>query len=421
MNPPGPVRASSLRDHPVALLVGITLSGWLTFALWPHLFRIIGINGLGQWYLDSYAVLAALDAARAGLSPHEPNPLDPLMRNHVYSDWWYALRWLGWTRDANFIVGTTWVGAFALTAWQTVKSRNLRESAWLAILLLSPPVMLAINRANNDLVIFVLLAWCAVAAASTKWWRQVLALGALVLATGLKFYPVVAALAFLWVRPVRLMPRWLCLALAAAAAALANVWSQLSRGQFKVESSLHEIGAPLLGREWGWSDPTSQVIFLLTAVLVAAGLTAGRFTVGLATQGRPGDRLPAAMGVIVLLACFLAGVSYAYRWIFVLWMALWLWRQAAGPAESTRVRWTIRVGLGLLFVCVWGDGALCFVVNALLPPMNVVQLDALQVTWRLWTQPLHWLLMLLLAGWLLEAALTTWTEWRKETAPQDRP
>ena len=35
-------------------------------------------------------------------------------------------------------------------------------------------------------------------------------------------------------------------------------------------------------------------------------------------------------------------------------------------------------------------------------------------TWRLWTQPVHWLLMLLLAGWLLEGALVTAREWWSE-------
>ena len=413
MNPPAPARQFSPRVPPVALLVLLTVTGWLACALWTRLFRILGINDMGQWYLDSYAVLAAMDAARAGLNPSEPNPFDTLMRNHVYSDWWYGMRWLGLTRGANFLVGTAWVGAFALAAWHTVKPRNLRESVWVAALLLSPPVLLAVNRANNDLVIFVLLAGCAMAAADTRWWRQILAVAALVLATGLKFYPVVAALAFLWIRPVRQMPGRLLVALVATAGALASVWSQLGRGRFRIESSLHEIGAPLLGREWGWSDPTSQMVFVVACGLVAAGLAAGRFTVGLSTRGQPRERFAAALGVIVLLACFVAGVSYAYRWIFALWMALWLWRQASGPEESRRARWTFQLGRALLFFCVWCDGLLCLVVNVLLPRMMVPQLDALQVTWRQWTQPLHWLLLMLLAGWLLEAAMATWAEWRR--------
>ena len=43
---------------------------------------------------------------------------------------------------------------------------------------------------------------------------------------------------------------------------------------------------------------------------------------------------------------------------------------------------------------------------------HVSAIDALQVSWRLWTQPLHWALMFLLAGWLLEGVLATGREWR---------
>lgn len=410
---------ASLR--PIGLLAAITLAGWLACALWPRLPELLGLTGYGLWYLDSYAVLAAVDAVRTGVDPGSANPLDPLLRNHKYSDWWYALRWLGLTRESNFLVGTTWVAAFAVTCWQTARPKNFRETLWLATLLVSPPVLLAVNRANNDLVIFVLLGWCGVAAAGTIWWRQLLALGALVLATGLKFYPVVSALAFLWVRPVRRIPRALALALVVALGALASVWTQMSRGRFMVESSLHAMGAPLWGRDLGLSDPAAQALCLLVVVLAAAGLASSRFTVGLATQGRPGDRLLAALGVIVLLGCFVAGVSYAYRWIFSLWMALWLWRQAGGLAESARARWTFRLGVALLFFCFWSDGTFCFVVNVLLPPVSVPQLDAMQLTWRLWTQPAHWLLMMLLAGWLLEAVMTTWAEWRKESLSRSAP
>ena len=47
----------------------------------------------------------------------------------------------------------------------------------------------------------------------------------------------------------------------------------------------------------------------------------------------------------------------------------------------------------------------------LLPPRDPVWLNQVQLTYRLWTQPLHWLLMMLLAGWLLEGARASVREW----------
>ena len=397
--------------RPVALLVGLTLTGWMAGALWPRLLVMLGIYDYGTFYLDSQALLAALDAMRLGADPHAVNPLDPLLRYHVYSDWWLALRWLGLTREHNFLVGSVWVGAFAVTAWMTARPRNWGEAGWLAALLLSPPVLLAVNRANNDLVIFVVLAGCGVAATATVWWRQLLAVACLALATGLKYFPAPAALAFLWVRPVRRMPAVLLAALLAAALALASVWSDLDRGRFTVGSGVHVMGAPLWWRDLGWKDTESALPGLLLIVAGAGALALGRITAGLATRGAARERLRAALGAIVILTCFAAGVNYAYRWIFVLWPALWLWRQIKDDSLPGRQRCAARLGCGLVLLCLWLDGVLCLTVNLFFPQYSQAWQGDLAIIWRRWTQPLDWLLMMLLAGWLLEGALATGKEW----------
>ena len=251
MNPPVP--APGPPSRPLLLLLVITLAGWLSCGVWPRVLAALGVTDYGRWYLDSYAVLAAVDAVRAGVDPNSANPLDPFLRNHKYSDWWFALRWLGLTREYNFALGSAWIAAFLAAVGWTARPRTLREAGWLAVLLVSPPVLLAVNRANNDLVIFVLLALCGVAAVGATWGRQVFAVGALVLATGLKFYPAPAALAFLWARPLRRMPALLLLALTAAGLALASVWAQVAHAQFTIEFGARtSLGAPLLGRALGW-------------------------------------------------------------------------------------------------------------------------------------------------------------------------
>jgi len=395
---------------PLGLLAGLTLAAWLGCALWPRVLVMLGIYDYGTFYLDSYAVLAALDAVRAGADPHAANALDPLLRYHVYSDWWLALRGLGLGREHNFLVGSAWVGAFATTAWLTARPRHWRESLWLAGLLVSPPVLLAVNRANNDLVIFVVLAVCGVAASAAGWWRPLLGVAALALATGLKYFPAPAALAFLWVRPVRRMPAVLLAALGAAGLALASVWTEVERGRFTVGSGVHVMGAPLWWRDLGWSDQASVLPGLLLIVAGATVVALSRVTAGLASRGEPRERLQAALGALVLLTCFAAGVNFAYRWIFILWPALWIWRQAGDGLLPGRQRWAARVGCVLIGLCLWLDGALCVGVN-LLPPRDPAWINHVQFVFRLWTQPLHWMLMILFAGWLLEGVRASVGEW----------
>jgi len=112
----------------------------------------------------------------------------------------------------------------------------------------------------------------------------------------------------------------------------------------------------------------------------------------------------------VLLTCFAAGVNFAYRWIFILWPALWIWRQAGDGLLPGRQRWAARVGCVLIGLCLWLDGALCVGVN-LLPPRDPAWINHVQFVFRLWTQPLHWMLMILFAGWLLEGVRASVGEW----------
>ena len=399
--------------RPVIMLAMLTLVVWMAGALWPRLLVMLGIFDYGSYFLDSYAVLAALDAMRAGADPHAANPLDPLLRGHVYSDWWLALRWLGLAREHNFLVGIAWVGAFAVTAWTTARPRNWAEAGWLATLMVSPPILLAVNRANNDLVIFVILAGCGAAATAKVWWRPLIAVACMALATGLKYFPAPAAMAFLWVRPVRRMPAVLLAALLLVALALASVWTELDRSRFTVGSGVHVMGAPLWWRDMGWKDKESALPGVMLLVAGAVALVLGRVTTGLASRGEPRERLRAALGIMVVLTCFTVGVNFSYRWIFILWPALWLWRQAGDGMLPDRQRHAARLGCVLVGLCVWLDGVLCVIVN-LLPPHGQAWIDHVQLVFRLWTQPLHWLLMMLLAGWVLEAALATAREWWSE-------
>lgn len=395
---------------PLFWTVTLTLGAWMVGVIWPRLLVTLGIYDYGRMYLDSYAVLAALDAVRAGADPHGANALDVLMRPHIYSDWWLGLRWLGLTRDHNFLVGTAWAVAFALAIWITARPRRLGEALWLAALMVSPPVLLAVNRANNDLVILVLLAGCGLVAMVPVWWRTAVAVACLGLATGLKYFPAPAALAFLWVRPVRRSPAVLLAGLLGAGLALASVWPQVDRGRFHIASGIYTMGAPLWWRDLGWTDTAAALPSLLLIVVPGLALAWSGMTAGMATRGHPRDRLLAAVGGIVLLSCFLAGVNYAYRWIFALWPAIWWWRQAT-ESPPGRPRGAARLACILVCLSLWLDGVLCVVVNLFFRDQVQAWQNHLDLVWRRWTQPLHWMLMMMLAGWLVEGAVATFGEW----------
>ena len=381
--------------RPVAMLAALLAAGFLSLVLWPDLLLLLGVDLHERWFLDSHAILAANDAVRLGYDVSMANALDLLNRPHVYSDWWLGLRWLGLTRADNFAFGGTCCFAFLAIALAGLRPVTYGAAAVLAAVFLSPPTLLALLRANNDLVIFVVLGIGLLALRSKRTLFRLACFGALVvLATGLKYYPIVAAGALLIVLPWRRATGW-CFGLTVAGALLA-LWSErasIGRGMFELPLTIHVFGAQVLWRDVAL-DRLTSVLIAITLLGAGAWLAWRRgWTSGLAdaTRGAEGERFIFAVGACVLIGCFVAGTSYAYRWIFGLWLWPWLWR------ETTAGRTPARVALGAWLVALWADGVLCLIVNsfgfAYRPGLG----------WRLATQPFTWILMALLSGWLLEA------------------
>lgn len=396
---------------PFRLLILLVLTGWTAVVFFPGILLRLGLPLPEHWFLDSYAVLAANDAVRNGGDVLTANALDPLNRPHVYSNWWLGLRWLGLDRGDNFLVGATWGVVFFIVAFASLRPATPRATLWLAAVLLAPPFLLAVQRANNDLVIFALvglgvLAWRRFPQAGPAW------LGAAaVLATGLKYYPVTAALVLL------VVPRWTRGTLFAfgitAALALGVLFVErdaVVRGTFAIPPTIHQFGAGILWRGSGLGDREILLAGLTTLTVAAVGLAFRGTTTGLAddARGPEMERALFAVGACLLLGCFLAATSFAYRWIFSLWLWPWTWREAKAG------RGAARLALGLWLIGIWSDGALCLVVNS-------AGLDYHPGPgWRGLTQLPVWSLMALLSGWLLDGLVVRGREWwrtrRRETA-----
>src|SRR5688572_17249695 len=366
------------------------LVGLLAIALWPKALTKLGIFDYGMWFLDSYAILAASDTRAAGGDPVQPMAFDVQNRAHIYSDWWYGVGKLGLTRDDNFLLGGLWVVAFVAATWFVLRPKSGREAAWYLALFLSPPVALGIIRANNDLVIFVLLALAAGALARFTVARGATALGALVLATGLKYYPVAGAMVFLLVRPRARLLKTAGIAAGALALTLVSVAPALDRANLNVISiSIYTFGAPVIFRDLGLEGAGALIAgAMVLAMLVGVSLwwrplTSVTNTITLSTSNAALVLVSAA-----LVACFLTGISFGYRCLFLLLVAPWLW-------EHRTLRADARLGVWLATVVLWMDGLSCLVMNLGIGRVTHTTGLTIQYGWRMLTQPIVWILVAL--------------------------
>ncbi len=386
------------------LLLALLLLGYFAaFAVYPGMFFALGVNHYDAWFLDTFALLASNDAITRGLDPYAANPLDYFHRPHVYSHWWLHLRDLGLTRADSLWLGAALVGSFLAAALARLRPRSGGQLAWYAAVACSSPIVLAADRANNDLVVFVLLAGVVPCLLSSRRTVRLVAPLLIALAAGLKYYPAAAMVLLLAIpdraeRRAQLVIAGLLLALVALSIApdLIGYGPLAPRPE-----GLLSFGATALPNTLGWEGWGPK----------ALGLLAGGIAAVVAWRRRPlGDWEPAAssdglhflLGAVLLTGCFFTSLNFGYRWVFALWLAPLLWTLPADPAAPAAARRLARGVRWLLLVVLWWDPLCCLILNHLLgrvPGPTVMHLARVAF---LVEQPLDWALVLGLLVFLVQ-------------------
>jgi hypothetical protein len=327
----------------------------------PEWADALGLSVFLGWFLDFHALLAASDAWAAGFGERVflHNPLDAYNRPHSYTNWWFVLAQWGLTRADLRWIGPLVVVTFTAVASAALRPTSARDLLIKLLFLVSPPVLLGIVRANNDLVIFVLLAFVPACLVSRSVVVQLLAPFLILFSAGLKFYPAVAVVVLLHGANPRLV---LWRGVVAFAVALLVGLSVVGDTVFFSQSlpnpgGLYSFGAPVALQALGWGHPRAKLAVLLALVGGLWALCDGRASVRSWTARPDFDAgaLAAVLGAVLLSGCFWAGMNWGYRWIFALWLLPALLR----PTPHTwLLEGRLRIALlALLALCMWWDGA----------------------------------------------------------------
>ncbi len=389
------------------LLALLTLAWFGAFALKPMAFFGLGVNHFGVWFLDAFAILASNDAAARGLDPYAPNPLDIFHRPHVYSGWWLYLHPLGLTRAHTIAVGWTLGLAFLLSVLAFLRPRSARELAWYLAVLLASPILLALDRANNDLVVFLLLAAVVPCLMSQRsQWRHC-AIVPVALAAGLKFYPAIAGLVLLAGTDRREIRLRLLLTIGlflGVAWSIAPDFARLGQLVPRAEGIMSFGAANLLEAVGLTGRPGTLAGLGLAGAIVIVFLRTRIFDGWKISDQYQSAWLSFVLGAALLAGCFLTGTNFAYRWIFALWLAPFLWHAPRDPLTPARVRRLAGVTGGLLIAVLWCDTVVSAFISRF---MGRVPADDL-VAWAdrifLIEQPLTWAFFGCLLGFLAHFA-----------------
>src|SRR6478736_4692909 len=309
-----PAAPGNKRLFPLLLALGTTLA---CAACWwfPSIMGLMGIGHGGLWFRDVFGILAAVEAQRLGMDPYGANALGA---QHNYSHWWLWLEFTHWTRRDTLWLGLLTSGTGLVAGWLVTRPRTAAELGWTLLVFCSAPLLLGLNRANVDWLLFALLSLlvpCLLS--SSPSWRRFGPPLLIALATGLKYYPAVAGLVLLAIRPR--LDRRVALGLAAAllAITLASVGPDLARFTgVVIHEGFYVFGAAASFRKFGLPGGLAPVAGV--AVLAVAGLWLARRPT-LRTWTVPPALRPEyfnfILGAAILTGCFLLTANFAYRWI----------------------------------------------------------------------------------------------------------
>ena len=291
-------------------------------------------------FFDLYGTLSWRDCHLQGVDVMATNPCDPLGRPSNYSPLWYLLPTGG--RDNYMLLGLL-LGVCFLALLPLV----LRPASWVEFLVsalaaISSVTLLAVDRANIDLLLFLMALVALWLWRSGRGWP---AYGVICAAALLKFYPV-ALLGLAAREPVRRFAAVAAASLLVAIAFVAGFWNELVRLPALMPNVLvfaGNFGARLLGRGIAASVGSDVVVVPLVTIVMAGfclwdALRAATYLQAVLEENFWGSREGACMlgGALVTVASFFLMANISYRAIFLL-MTLpglfVLWRKGGGASR----------------------------------------------------------------------------------------
>jgi len=143
-------------------------------------------------FADMRVIAAGAECIRLGYDVLIENPCDPWLRPMNYPRIWSIFAFWGINQSHTVILGIICGLLFFVLTFVTIERLNYLESFFYALILCSPSVMLAVERGNNDLIIFILLALCLLLIKGRNLIGRSFGYALILLSAILKLYPIFA-------------------------------------------------------------------------------------------------------------------------------------------------------------------------------------------------------------------------------------
>ena len=328
-------------------------------AIHASLLTLWGMRPFRFPFLDADTVMSALRCRRMGVDVFAVNPCDALGRVYDYSPLWLHLSAFPFTEAWVVPVGLAFCAAFLASLLLLPPGRDWGRTLVIVAGVLSTPVVFALERANNDLVIFALAALMAALCCKGLAWRAV-GYGCAFLAGLLKYYPMLLMAAAVRERPP-VFAAVAAIALLAFGTFIGLEYEALRRaleliptgsyfgdmfGAKTLPSGLAEMGglSPLLGRV---GEVGLDVLCVGLAVWFSLRAQLDLDLRALTER----ERTFLLAGALLTVGCFFTAQNIGYRALHIVLALPAL--TALSASGRHRVVWTVSAGIA--FVLLWAE------------------------------------------------------------------
>lgn len=294
-------------------------------------------------FTDLRLLPGSAESFRAGFNPIYDNPGDPLGRHFNYPFAWYFVFYTGIQQGDTIWIGALLASGYLFCAWIFPRRLGLTAACLMGIILFSPASMLAVERGNVDLFIFILCTLTLLFLENRSWLAAVL----LVIAAFLKLFPIFGIAVFLRENRSRF---WV---ISLSAVAIFLIYAAWTYPNISASFAFTEKGAeisygvnviPLYVEQLTGSE---QLFDLLTPIFSLAGLGLALFAAHVGSNSNsPGvdeaRHLSAfRLGAMIYVGTFFIGNNWDYRLIFLLFAVPQLVEWATESPAQKPARWTV--------------------------------------------------------------------------------
>ncbi len=368
--------------------------------LYDAIIRGWGVEVFSFPFLDTDTVLSAIRCLRKGVDVFVVNPCDYLGRVYDYSPLWLTLAafpmTLGWLQPIGFGLDIAFLAALLLLP----AGRTRRDVALIALGVVSSATVYAVERGNNDLVIFILAAGAATLACRSPMVRVIAYMLAL-LAGLLKYYPMTLMALATREGPRRFFAvtagsiALTALFIAIAGHDLARALQLIPTGPYFSDMFGSITVAGGLTQLIGWPNLMGSAlhgVMVFAAILMGARLGLRDWIGEDVTRLSERERTFLLAGIMLTCGCFFTAQNIGYR---VVHLVLLLPAMVAlrRTANKRLYGWGVAATLGLL----WSQGWRHALLSAVTPLGERAQSTAILMGWIV-REGLWWWLIVVLIG-----------------------